>query len=92
MTDDKDGRTDARTEATRLDGQRIKRLTAAALNEALARKRCSHCATRGAWTVYSEESKGKRVRYVRCRGCGHTDKVPVMAKEEAGDETQTPQT
>jgi len=90
MTDDKDGQGEGRMEATELDGQRSKRLTAAVLNEALARKRCLHCATRGAWTVYCRESKGKRLRYIRCRGCGHTDKVPVIVKGEIGDEDQMP--
>jgi hypothetical protein len=84
MTDEK--RTDAAGETPR-----GKRLTQAALNDALARKRCSHCATRGAWKIYSQDGKGGAVRYVKCLGCGRTDKVPVIATE-TDDETQTRQT
>ena len=82
--------TDAKAKkgAKRLDvgAERQKRMVKAALNEALAKKRCGGCATVGAWEVYSLERTAGRTRYVRCLACGHCDQVPIILKENS-DET-----
>ena len=45
------------------------------LQTALQRKRCRHCGQSGtAWVVTSTQGD---VRYLKCRGCSHTDKVVV---------------
>ena len=64
-----------------LAGERRRRLELAALNRMLARKRCIHCGTTGAWTVYGREGTTGRVRYVRCRGCQAPDQVAVIIEE-----------
>ena len=68
--------------------QRNKRLEAEALNGALARKRCVACATLGAWKIYNIDRGRGRVRYVRCAACGHCDHVPVVIKENDGEQEQ----
>ncbi len=61
-----------------LAAARRKRLTAAALNAALAQKRCRHCGSVGAWGVYGNERTAGRVRYVRCLGCRNCSQIPVI--------------
>ncbi len=61
-----------------LGAARRKRLMTAALNAALAQKRCRHCGTVGAWGVYGNERTAGRVRYVRCLGCRNCSQIPVI--------------
>ncbi len=65
-----------------LDAARLRRLKREAMNGELARKRCMHCATLGAWTPYSSDGN---ILYVRCIGCGVPDKAVITIDEEAGD-------
>lgn len=64
-----------------LEEARQRRLELEALHGTLARKRCRNCATMGAWEVYDLERNQKRTRYIKCRGCGAADQVPVIVKE-----------
>jgi len=62
-----------------LEAARLKRLRLEAVHGTLGRKRCERCATLGAWERYSQEGD---VLYIRCRGCGHLDKAPVIVEEK----------
>ena len=64
-----------------LDAERVRRLEAERLNGGLARKACDNCATVGAWEVYDRERSTGRVRYIRCKGCGHCDQIPVAVED-----------
>jgi DNA-directed RNA polymerase subunit M/transcription elongation factor TFIIS len=55
-----------------------KRLESAELNKVLAAKRCPACNTAGCWEIYNRERDAGRVRYVRCKACGHYDQAPVV--------------
>ncbi len=73
--------TDAAKEATNKPAGKTsqqRRLERQALEEALVKKRCPNCSTKGSWEVYAKRG---RVRYIRCIGCRHVDKVPVYTKE-----------
>jgi hypothetical protein len=72
----------ARKTKAQYEKERKRRLEVGALNTALGTKRCPHCLTVGAWTIYDLERRGRRTRYVKCRACGKPDKVPVIVKEE----------
>lgn len=63
------------------EADRRRRLTAAALNDALGRKRCAECATVGAWKVYDQNPSQPRVRYVKCLACGRADRVFLRPNE-----------
>jgi DNA-directed RNA polymerase subunit M/transcription elongation factor TFIIS len=82
-----DDGTEARDEATagkhhkrRIDAaaEQHKRLESAELNKVLAAKRCPACNTAGCWEIYNRERDAGRVRYVRCKACGHYDQAPVV--------------
>ena len=63
------------------DADRQRRLELEALNGALARKKCTNCATIGAWAIYNQERSSGRVRYVKCKACGANDQAPIIVKE-----------
>ena len=46
----------------------------AKLDAALAEKRCLNCLSVGCWEIYKTDGK---VRYVRCKACGKSDKIAV---------------
>ena len=71
------------------EGERRRRLEMEALNGALARKRCSGCATVGAWRVYDVEKTHGRVRYIKCIACGYCDQTPIIVKENTDEATAT---
>lgn len=52
------------------------------LQTALQRKRCRHCGQSGtAWAVYKTDGE---IRYLKCRGCGRTDKLVVGRSAQSG--------
>ncbi len=68
--------TEARQKKT--NANQRKRAVAAELNSVLAAKRCTNCGTVGAWKVYARGRGRGRIRYIKCMGCAHCDKIPVM--------------
>ena len=64
--------------------ERVRREEQATLNAALAKKRCGNCAITGNWSVYSREREAGRVRYVRCKCCGASSHVAVVAENSGG--------
>jgi hypothetical protein len=73
-----------------LEAERLRRLELEALNGLLARKRCRHCGTLGAWDVKNTEPTGGRIRYIRCKGCRRFDQVCVVIRDGVAVETQEP--